>query len=309
MAEIRGSGTWGSALTVDEFATIRSVGFEPVGQVLGAAVYNIGYTGGYNCPGPFDSVVGPERAVTQVSGRERSGSFGPLVHTLYEARRTAIARMSARCADLGGHGIVGVRLTIGEFPAGGQEFRVIGTAVLAPGARRPRRPFTCDLSGQDFTKLISTGWVPVGLVFGISVGVRHDDRLTRGQTWWSAGNAEVLGYTDLVNDVRHDARTQLRLDVQRLGGEGVVIADVSLQIRERECPVREKQRDHVAEATMTGTAIARFSRAARRRGPSSLSILSLDPQCREASRAVPFAPSRPRALRPSRLRAVTRMKR
>ncbi len=42
MAEIRGSGTWGSALTADEFAAIRSVGFEPTGQVLGAAVFNIG---------------------------------------------------------------------------------------------------------------------------------------------------------------------------------------------------------------------------------------------------------------------------
>ena len=77
MAEIRGSGTWGSALTTDEFAAIRSVGFEPVGQVLGAAVYTIGYTGGYNCPGPFgDGIVSPDRMVTQVSGRggpDRSG--------------------------------------------------------------------------------------------------------------------------------------------------------------------------------------------------------------------------------------------
>ena len=42
MAEIRRSGTWGSALTADEFTAIRSTGFEPVGQVLGAAVYNVG---------------------------------------------------------------------------------------------------------------------------------------------------------------------------------------------------------------------------------------------------------------------------
>ena len=35
MAEIRGSGTWGSALTADEFTAIKSAGFEPVGQVLG----------------------------------------------------------------------------------------------------------------------------------------------------------------------------------------------------------------------------------------------------------------------------------
>jgi hypothetical protein len=79
MAEIRGSGTWGSALTADEFAAIRSVGFEPAGQVLGAAVFNIGYTGGYNCPGPFgDGMVSPDRMVTHVSGRGGSGSFGRL---------------------------------------------------------------------------------------------------------------------------------------------------------------------------------------------------------------------------------------
>jgi len=314
MAEIRGSGPWCSALTADEFAAIRSIGFEPVGQVLGAAVYNIGYTGGYNCPGPFgDGMVSPDRSVTQVSGRDGPGSFGPLVKTLYQARRTAIARMSAECAELGGHGVVGVRLTIGALPTGGQEFRAIGTAVRAPRARRLRRPFTSDLSGQDFTKLIATGWVPAGLVFGISVGIRHQDRLTRGQTWWSAGNAEVLGYTELVNDVRHDARRQLHKDVQRLGAEGVVIADMSLQIRERGCPVKEvAQRDHIAEATITGTAIARFSRAAGRQGPSSLSILSLDSQRRraarmgdsmtpeEASPVVPSAPSRPGVLRPLR---------
>jgi uncharacterized protein YbjQ (UPF0145 family) len=323
MAQLKGSGTWGSALTADEFAAIRSVGFEPVGQVIGAAVYSVGYTGGYDCPGPFgDGMVSPDRSVTRVSGRGRSGSFGPLAQTLYKARRTAIARMSTECAELGGHGVVGVRLTVGAFPAGGLEFSAIGTAVRAPGARRLRRPFTCDLSGQDFTKLITTGWVPVGLVFGISVGVRHDDRLTRGQTWWSAGNAEVIGYTELVNDVRHDARSQLHLDVQRLGAEGVVIADMTLQIRERGCPVREvAQRDHIAEATIIGTAIARFSRAARRQDPSSVPILSLDPQRRQAARrgdsmtpeeaspAVPFAPASPGTPWPLRLRAITRRKR
>ena len=51
MAEIRASGTWGSALSADEFAAIRSVGFEPVGQVFGAAVYSTGSGSGYKCPG------------------------------------------------------------------------------------------------------------------------------------------------------------------------------------------------------------------------------------------------------------------
>jgi uncharacterized protein YbjQ (UPF0145 family) len=286
MAEIRRSGTWGSALSSDEFAAIRSVGFEAVGQVLGAAVYNVGYTGGYGCPGAWGSFAlawGP-RAGTQVSSRGGYGSFGPLVQTMYEARRKAISRMVEECTELGGHGVVGVRLSIGAFPAGGLEFRAIGTAVRAPGAPPLRRPFTSDLSGQDFAKLVMKGWMPAGLVLGISIAARHDDWTTVGQTRWGAGNAEVTGYTELVNDARHDARTQLQADVKRLGAEGVVIADMDLQVRERECPAQEGGRDHIVEATNIGTAIVRFSTHTERQGRSSLAILSLDPQRRQAAR-------------------------
>jgi len=289
MAEIRGSGTWGSALTSDEFASIRSVGFEAVGQVLGAAVYNIGYTGGYGCPGAWGSYgYGgwgmPARGVTQVSSRGGYGSFGPLVQTMYEARRAAIGRMVTECAELGGHGVVGVRLTIGGFPAGGLEFKAIGTAVRAPGAPPLRHPFTSDLSGQDFAKLVMRGWMPAGLVLGISISARHDDWLTRGQTRWGAGNAEVTAYTELVNDARHDARTQLSADVKRLGGQGVVVAGMDLRVRERECPAQEGGRDHVIEATNIGTAIVRFSDQSERTGPAPLAIMSLDPQRRQAAR-------------------------
>jgi uncharacterized protein YbjQ (UPF0145 family) len=288
IAEIRRSGTWGSALSTGEFAAIRSVGFEPAGQVLGAAVYNVGYTGGYGCPGSFaggyGGFIAPYRSVTQVSGRGGTGSFGPLVQTLYEARHKAIDRMTAECAGLAGHGIVGVTLTIGRFPAGGLEFKAIGTAVRAPGGVHPKTPFTSDLSGQDFAKLIMAGWVPVGLALGISVGARHDDWLTVGQTRWGAGNAEVVGYTELVNDARHDARVQLERDVRRLGAEGVVIATMEMNVRERECPVQEHRRDHIAEATIVGTAIARFDRSKQQAATSSIPMLSLDPQRRQAKR-------------------------
>ena len=36
-------GSFTSDLTVEEFAAIRSVGFSPVGQVMGSAVYNVGW--------------------------------------------------------------------------------------------------------------------------------------------------------------------------------------------------------------------------------------------------------------------------
>ena len=297
MQEIRASGTWGSALTSDEFAAIRSVGFEPVGQVLGAAVYNIGYTGGFNCPGAWGNwgYGAPAQTTTQVSSRGGYGSFAPLVKTMYEARHKALDRMTTECDELGGHGVVGVRLTIGSFPAGGLEFKAIGTAVRAPGvppmvnwnklpSGRFRTPFTSDLSGQDFAKLIMKGWVPAGLALGISIGSRHDDLTTTSQARWTSGNIEVAGWTELVNESRHDARRQLESDVKRIGAEGVVIATVNMRVRERDCPSTVGRRDHIAEVTLIGTAIARFSRAERRHAGPTLAIMSLDPHRRRAAR-------------------------
>jgi len=256
--------------------------------VLGAAVYNIGYAGGYGCPGAWGSygygLSWGSGAQTQVSSRGGYGSFGPLVNTMYEARRAAIGRMVAECAELGGHGVVGVRLSIGPFPAGGLEFKAIGTAVRAPGAPKLRHPFTSDLSGQDFAKLVMKGWMPAGLVLGISISARHDDWLTRGQTRWGAGNAEVNGWTELVNDARHDARTQLAGDVKRVGAEGVVVADMDFRVRERECPAQEGGRDHIVEAINIGTAIVRFASQAQLPGAAPLAIMSLDPQRRQAAR-------------------------
>ena len=293
MAGIRSSGTWGSALTTDEFAAIRSAGFEPVGQVLGAAVYAAGSASGSSCPGtrgspgsrgsPGDGVS--DRLATQVSGRGGSGSFGPLVQAMYQARDTAIGRMTAECAALGGHGVVGVRLSRGSFPLGGLEFTAIGTAIRAPGAAHgPAVPFTSDLSGQDFAKLIMTGWVPAGLVLGISIGARHDDRTTARQARWGSGNAEVAGWTELVGQSRHDARDQLDSEVRRLGGEGVVIAAMQMGVRQRDCPVQLGRRDHIVEATLIGTAIARFSRTGGHHAGPALAVMSLDPQRRQAAR-------------------------
>jgi uncharacterized protein YbjQ (UPF0145 family) len=293
MAEIRQSGTWGSALSTNEFAAIRGTGFEPAGQVLGAAVYYVGYYGGA-CPGAWAGYSGygaPYSTVTAVSGGGRIGSYAPVVQTLYEARRNAIARMSEECAELGGHGVVGVSLTIGRFPAGGLEFKAIGTAVRAPGVPVTRPPFTSSLSGQDFAKLIVDGWVPVGLALGISIGARHDDWLTINQTRWGSGNTEVTGYTDLMNQTRHDAREQLEGDVARMGADGVVVKSMEVRVSDKECPIQEHRRDHIVEATTIGTAIARFSASSRAAERPSLAILSLDPQRRQAAR-VRLAPER-----------------
>jgi uncharacterized protein YbjQ (UPF0145 family) len=269
LAEIKASGTWGSALSTAEFTAIRSVGFMPVGQAFGAVVFSIKNVGSYGCPtyrvkverGSASSSRYQYRqptARTVVSGAKAANAFRPLVQALYQARRTAIDRMAAECAALGGHGVVGARLTVEPFPAGGLEVTALGTAIRAQGPP-VESPFTCELSGQEFTKLLLSGWAPVAIALGISVGARHDDDRTAaestGGAWW---NTEVSGHTELLNQTRRDATAQLRRDVIKHHGSGVVTRAMELRVEEYECKGMEGTKDHMAEATITGTAITRF---------------------------------------------------
>jgi uncharacterized protein YbjQ (UPF0145 family) len=192
------------------------------------------------------------------------------------ARHTAVGRMITECAELGGHGVVGVRVSRESFPAGGPQFTALGTAVRAPGTPHGQPvPFTGEVSGQDFAKLIMAGWVPAGLALGISIGSWHDDRATGRQVRWGAGNAEVAGWTELVNASRREARGQLESEVRRLGAEGVVIAAMQLRVSQRACPVIVGRRDHIVEATLIGTAIAGFSRPGRHRAGPALAVMPL----------------------------------
>lgn len=279
LTELRQTRSWGSSLEVSEFAAISKVGFQPVGQVLGAAVYNIGDAGDEDCPygkavyrGEGNRVYQPPGSgvwlgpspVQPPVGAAAIGSARPLVSVLYQARRAAISRMTAECTALGGLGVIGVTLTIGPFgdDEGILEFRAFGTAVRAAGVVSRAQPFASDLSGQDFTKLVAHGYVPVGLALGVAVGYRHDDLLTQGQTRFTAGNVEVVGYSELVQQMRTDARNELELDLVRMGAEGVVVREMSTRISERKCPIVPFGKDHVVEVSIVGTAIAQFARIA-----------------------------------------------
>ena len=105
------------------------------------------------------------------------------------------------------------------------------------------------------------GWVPAGLVLGVAIGACHDDWQTTRQTRRWSGNREVAGWTDVVNQSRRDARDRLGRDIQRLGAEGAVIARMQLRVTVRDCPAQPGRRDHIVEASILGTAVARFARS------------------------------------------------
>ena len=277
MAELADRGAfWGSVLPVNGLAAITSVGFEPVGQVFGAAVYPLTATAAISCPGTAANVLARDAAMV-------TGVPGPtarIVRALDDGYLTAIDRMTGECSDLGGHGIVGAALHVTETPgdsftAATVEFKVIGTAVRAKGCPPLARPFATELSGPDFAKLLVLGWVPAGIALGTTVAGLHDNLVTTSSVPWGTQNAEVPGYTDLMARVRQDARSRLEQAIRARGADGVVVSAMTLQIRSERCQAHSGGTDHFAQAVITGTAIARFADRYEVAPAPSLVVLAL----------------------------------
>jgi uncharacterized protein YbjQ (UPF0145 family) len=268
---VRAVAAWGSLLSAEDFAAITSIGFRPVGHVLGAAVVHLGYVSrGGRCSG-----IGSYASRTDLASAQ-SGPFNLLLRKRYGVRHQAISRAIDQCRALGADGVVGLTLSIRPFPAGGTEFTVQGTAVRALTEIRPAVPFTSHLAPPEFARLLRGGWVPTALVFGISLGARHDDMRTRKQTRWKANN-EVRAYSELIRDTRRDTRIQLEKAVADQGADGVVVEEMTLEIGERECPTQESMHDHVAEAAILGTTIVSFDRSPAADDRTPLTIMHLNP--------------------------------
>jgi uncharacterized protein YbjQ (UPF0145 family) len=167
------AGFFTSDLSVNEFLLVKQAGFDPLGLVIGSSIYHIGY---------------------QQSSWKQSMEMAVLSQAMYEARELAMTRMEEEADQLGADGIVGVRLDVGRYEWGQNlaEFIAIGTAVKHHDGELHRtangRPFTSDLSGQDFWTLLASGHRPVGLVMGSCVyHVAHQGMMASmkqmGQTW------------------------------------------------------------------------------------------------------------------------------
>ena len=136
-----------SDLSVNEFLLVKEVGFHPLGLVMGSSIFHIGFQ-------PIRQGVSEELTT--------------LTQALYHARELAMVRMEEEADALGADGIVAVRLTVNVHAWGTNviEFLAIGTAVRHEAGhdwRAPNgKPFTSDLSGQDFWTLLHAGYRPLG---------------------------------------------------------------------------------------------------------------------------------------------------
>ncbi len=224
-------GLFTSDLSVNEFLLVREAGFDPLGLVVGSSIFHIGY---------------------QQSNWRKSQEMGVLSAAMYQARELAMTRMEEEADQLGADGIVGVRLDIGRYEWGENmaEFIAIGTAIKhREGAlhRAPNgRPFTSDLSGQDFWTLLRTGHRPVGMVMGSCVyHVAHRGML---QSLRQAGqNVELPNFTQALYDARELAMERMQAEAETLQAEGIV----GVQLTERS----HGWGSHVIEFFALGTAI------------------------------------------------------
>jgi uncharacterized protein YbjQ (UPF0145 family) len=180
--------------------------------------------------------------------------------------------MHQEAAALGADGIVGVKFTDDRMEGQKREFMALGTAVRSRGRERPKTPFATDLGGQDVAKLLTAGWVPAGITYGIAMAVRHDDWRTRNQASYMAGNTEVTGYTELLTHVRAQARREFAALATKRGGDAALMSGLWSHVWPIE--VGENHTDHVAECVITGNAIARFH-TGHKATTSSLTILPL----------------------------------
>ncbi|MFD0345321.1 heavy metal-binding domain-containing protein [Kitasatospora aburaviensis] len=125
-----------------------------------------------------------------------------------------------------------MRLDI-EFKEFGQdiaEFIAVGTAVKADGAdpgtggtwrNNKGKPFTSDLSGQDFWTLIRAGYAPLDLVMGSCVYHVAHQRFT--QALGNAGrNVEIEVFTQALYDARELAMSRMQAEGKALEAEGIV---------------------------------------------------------------------------------------
>jgi uncharacterized protein YbjQ (UPF0145 family) len=195
-----------SDLSVNEFLLVRAAGFEPLGLVVGSSIYHIGF---------------------QAASWNRNQEMDVLTQAMYHARELAMTRMEEEADQLGADGIVAVRLDVSRREWGNDlaEFVAVGTAVRHSEGKLHRapngRPFTSDLSGQDFYTLLSAGYRPLGMVMGSCVyHVAHQGM----GTWLKrvGRNVEMPNFTQALYDARELAMQRMQTEAEAVEAQGVV---------------------------------------------------------------------------------------
>ncbi len=213
-----GKALFSSDLSVQEYTLLAGLGVQPVTQVMGSSIYQVGWQPIYfNVP-------------TEVS--ILSGAYN-------ESRKLALGRLLEEARLAAADAVVGVRIEDGahDWAAGAIEFIAVGTAVRLPASMRhpSGAAVLTDLTGQEFVQLYRAGVRPVGIAAHTSVhyvpATWQTQRATSGGWGGAWVNQELGDFTQGVYAAREKAIGAVAAQADRLGADGIVGVKISEHTR------------------------------------------------------------------------------
>jgi uncharacterized protein YbjQ (UPF0145 family) len=237
-----------SDLSITEMLALARMGFAPRGLVVGTAVWDAGFAAG------LMGITGEVRNVGEA---------------MHRCRAAAVERMRHQAEQVGAEGVVGVRLDVDHhtWRGGHTIVRIValGTAIAtdrehapthfanAPSLKVHGKPFTSDLSGQDFVMLLRAGYRPVTLALGNCTYEINPQALQNYSLSWR--NEEMTEYTNAYMEARETAMERMVHDIFRDHPQGTADAPtgvVGMRVEE----MARVGYFQTVEYTAVGTAIA-----------------------------------------------------
>ncbi len=229
---------WMSTLDIPDLYLADEIRMIPLVQVTGSCFYH---------------------AATDRNGRlylDSNYDAANMVRAYYRAKADAVDRMLQEAALAEAHAVVDAGF---RFSRDGNtvECSVIGTAVRFEGVRPPKTALVSPLSGEEFYKLLSKGWIPVNYCLGYHWHCMPVGYSTRAVlSTWNFQNQELTSVTQRFSDTRRYALQQMVDDAR--GGprvDGFVGVTVRTQIEETELRIYSGYRGTFSGFGMMGNGI------------------------------------------------------
>jgi uncharacterized protein YbjQ (UPF0145 family) len=218
-----------SDLSVSGFALCHQLGLEPLSQVMGSSIYQMGYQSAWGqMQGGYDPYGGGAMI-----------ELDTLSQALNEVRERALHRLAEEARQIGADAVVGVETRAGESELGGGggqlalEHMVLGTAVRRKDARS-EQPVMTELSVADYALLLRAGIEPAGIVAWSSVffsSYAYRGMLGAGGTMTSMQPYELSEFTQALYNARERTMGQINRQATALGASGVVGVRIGHTIR------------------------------------------------------------------------------
>ncbi len=223
--------TFTSDLSVGDFALCEQLGLQPLAQVMGSSIYQVGW----------ESAQWPS-----TWGGGMMFELQTLSDAWNKVRELALKRLAREASRSGADAVIGVDMRTGthEFAEGGIEQIVIGTAVrhtrkVGGHQAGSAEPVLSELSVADYAKLLQAGVEPLGIVawssvFFVLASTEMQAMGGLGGQLLFTQNQELVGYTQGVYEARETVVARMSSQAERLGASGVIGTRIAHGISQRD---------------------------------------------------------------------------